>query len=234
MKLKDFLTNIAITDLQGSPFIERGDYKISEKDLPRVISYLNQGLEYFSANYLIKTNRVVIKLKNGITKYYLDSSHAYSTSGSIHTKYICDTLDNPFQDDVLLITDIQGSRGTHFSINDRYNYPNVELLEYNCIELEQFYGEEYLIVSYVAKHPTISLTEPRDSNVDIRIPSSYIVPLQTYVACLLYQSMGGGHIQESNALFAKFSTLMEKINLSGIGSVPNLETNIKPELGGWI
>ena len=68
----------------------------------------------------------------------------------------------------------------------------------------------------------------------INIPSSYRTALQTYVACLVLQNMGGEHLQESNALFAKFKTLTEELKLHGIGTITTVGTNIKPMLRGLI
>ena len=46
--------------------------------------------------------------------------------------------------------------------------------------------------------------------------------------------MGGEHLQESNALFAKFKTLTEELKLQGIGTVTTVGTNIRPMLRGWL
>ena len=46
--------------------------------------------------------------------------------------------------------------------------------------------------------------------------------------------MGGEHLNESNALYAKFKTIIEELKLNGIGTVTQSGLNIKPKLRGWI
>lgn len=235
LKLKDFLQNIALGELQGSPVVEIGSWEINPDRVPQVIQALNQGLEYFYSNFPLRTNEVILKVTNGITRYYLDSDYAISSDNANgFVKYIMDTPDRPFQDDVLHITSVESTSGLHFTLNDANSYININVPEYNCVQVENSHGSEYLLVKYMARHPKISLTEPRDSNVRIYIPSSYETALQTYVACLVYQNMGGNHLQESNALYAKFKSITEELKLSGIGVLTQTGYNIKPHLRGWV
>lgn len=233
MKVKDFLQQIALGELSGSHLIDVDNYQLDEKHLPKVLHFLNQGLEYFYSNFPLRTNEVVIKLTNGITRYYLDSDYAFSND-SRFIKFIMDTPDRPFQDDVLHITEVVSTSGLVFTINDPNSDINVNIPEYNCIEVINNHQQQYLLIKYLANHPKIKLTETYSSNVKIHIPSSFETALQTYVACLVYNSMGGKHLNESNALFAKFKTLTEELKLTGIGTLTQSGVNIKPQLRGWI
>lgn len=234
MKLKDFLQQIALGELSGSHLVDLASYEIETKHLPKVIHFLNQGLEYFYSNHPLRTNEVIIKLTNGINRYYLDSDYALSSDSYDGTKYIMDTPDKPFQDDVLHVLEVVSTDGLYFTLNDPNSYININTPEYNCIQVDNFHGAEYLLIKYQAGHPKIRLTEPRTSNVKISIPSSYETALQTYVACLVYNSMGGKHLNESNALFAKFKSLTEELKLTGIGLTTQTGVNIKPQLRGWV
>lgn len=234
MKVKDFLEQIALGELSGSHLIDVDNYKLDEKHLPKVLHFLNQGLEYFYSNFPLRTNEVIIKLTNGITRYYLDSDYALSNVDSKFTKFIMDTPDRPFINDVLHITEVISTSGVMFTINDYYSDINVNIPEYNCVEVTNFHQQKYLLIKYLANHPKIELTESYESNVKIHIPSSFETALQTYVACLVYNSMGGKHLNESNALFAKFKSLTEELKLTGIGTLTQTGVNIKPQLRGWI
>lgn len=224
LKLKDFLQNIALGELQSSPLIPIGAWEINPDRVPQVIQALNQGLEYFYSNFPLKINEVIIKLEKGTTRYYLDSFY----------DYIQDTPEKPFKDDVLHILAVRSTNGREYTINDDYGTFSIHTPEYNCVQVNGTIPENYLVIQYQAKHPDIPLTEPMSSNFPIHIPSSYRTALQTYVACLVLQNMGGEHLTESNALFAKFKTLTEELKQQGIGTTTTVVTNIKPMIRGWL
>ena len=229
VKLKDFLQSIALGELQSSPLVPIGAWELNPDRVPQVIQALNQGLEYFYSNFPLKQNEVIIQLRDGTTRYYLDDYYSIRNGG-----YIMDTVEKPFQNDVLHILSVHSTQGREYAINDDYGSFSIHTPEYNCVQVNGRTPENYLVIKYQAKHPEIPLTEPMSSEYPISIPSSYRTALQTYVACLVLQNMGGEHLQESNALFAKFKTLKEELKLQGIGTVTTVGTNIRPMLRGWL
>ena len=233
MKLSELFQNLALGELSSSSLVSIGSYEIDSNQLPKVIHSVNQALEYFYSNFPLKLNEVVIQLRQDTSLYYLDSEYAYSNPNGSNYKFICDSLEKPFQDDVLHILEVSDTSGNIFPLNDSNSAYSIHTPEYNCIRTNNI-NRQYLVVKYQANHPKIPLTETISSNVRIQIPSSYRTALQTYVACLVLQNMGGSHLSESNALFAKFKTLTEELKLQGIGTVTQTGSNIKPQLRGWI
>lgn len=233
MKLKDLFQNLALGELSNSSLVEIGQFEIDKKQLPKVIHAANQTLEYFYSNFSLKINEVIIQLSEGISRYYLDHDYAFSNLDS-NIKYIMDTYENPFQNDVLHILQVKSLNGYSYPLNDLNSNIAIHTPEYNCIQISDMVQDRFLVITYQAGHQRIPLTEQLNSNFAIQIPSSYRTALQTYIACLVLQNMGGNHINESNALFAKFKTLTEELKLQGIGTITQTGINIKPQLGGWI
>jgi len=233
MKLKDLFQNLALGELSSSSLVEIGQFEIDKKQLPKVIHSVNQALEYFYSNFPLKINEVTIRLSEGMSRYYLDYDYAVSNPNAI-MPYIMDTHDRPFQDDVLHILQVKSINGYSYPLNDTNVHTAIHTPEYNCVHITDSIQDKYLVITYQAGHSRIPLTEPISSNFAIQIPSSYRTALQTYVACLVLQNMGGNHLNESNALFAKFKTLTEELKLQGIGTVVQTGINIKPMLGGWV
>ena len=234
MRLADFLQNIALGELSGSSMVDINSFEILAANLPKVIQSINQGLEYFYSNFVLKQNNITIQLRDGISHYYLDDIYALSNESSTYTKYILDTHDKPFTNDVIKILAVNGMNGYEFTLNDPYSISSIFTPEYNCIHVPNSLNEKYLSVRYQAAHPKIPLTEPLTSNVRINLPSSFNTALQTYVASLIYQNMGGNNVQIANNLFAKFKTLTEELKLTGIGILPQVGNNIKPMLRNWL
>lgn len=233
MKLRDLFQNLALGELSSSSLIGIGSYEIDANQLPKVIHATNQALEYFYSNFPLKINEVIIQVRTDTSLYYLDYDYADSNPMRKSNAFIMDTPEKPFLNDVLHILEVSNTSGLIYPLNDPMSYTSIHTPEYNCIKTNNV-QDRYLVVKYQASHPIIPLTEPMNSNVRIQIPSSYRTALQTYIACLVLQNMGGNHLNESNALFAKFKTLTEELKLQGIGTVTQTGSNIKPQLRGWI
>lgn len=235
MRLNELFQRLALGELSGSPLVDISGYEIQREHLPKVINFINQGLEYIYSNFSLRTNSVIIKLVKGTTRYYLDSDYSISNPNAEgYVRYVIDSLDKPFKDDVLQIVNVVSTDGMTFTLNDINSLYNVNTPEYNCVEVRNSFGQEYLLVTYRAMHPKIPLDESIDSRFKLLLPSSYATALQTYVACLLLQNMGGVNIEQSNALFAKFKSLEEQLRENSFNDEATLGVNIKPSLGGWV
>lgn len=235
MKLSEFLQNIALGELESSKLVEMGGWEIQPKYYPKVINALNQALDYFYSVFPLKENQLILRLIPNITRYYLDSDYADSNPQA-KLKYIADTVNNPYENDVLQIEAVFNEKGESLSINDPFTFTGVSTPEYNCIQvLDTILNTcKYLTVLYKAKHKRIPLNANPD-NVEVSIPSSFEGALQTYVASLIYMfTHGEDNKMLSNSLFAKFKTQVEELKAQGIGYKPMHGINIKPILGGWL
>lgn len=78
MRLNELFQRLALGELSGSPLVDISGYEIQREHLPKVINFINQGLEYIYSNFSLRTNSVIIKLVKGTTRYYLDSDYSIS------------------------------------------------------------------------------------------------------------------------------------------------------------
>lgn len=235
MKLSDFLQDIALNDLQGSSVVELTGYSINKEQLPKVIQAINQALEYLFSVFPLKQSQVIIKLQDGISRYYLDSDYAMSNHSNLLPKYIMDTEHEPFIDDVLHIQSITTDNGYTLPINDVFNQVGIMIPEYNCIQISDGVRQhKHLVVTYRAKHPRIPLDTTYNTKLTINIPASFNGALQAYVASTVYNSLGGSeYAQLGQFYYAKFKTITEELKLQGIGEQSMLGINIKPSINGW-
>lgn len=235
MKLSDFLQDIALNELQGSSVVELTGFHINKEQLPKVIQAINQSLEYFFSIFPLKQSQAIIKLQDGISRYYLDSDYAMSNFDSNYPKYIMDTAHEPFSDDVLLIQQVSTENGYNLVMNDTFNPASVQIPEYNCVLIpDSIRHHKHLVVTYRAKHPRIPLDSTYDSKLTINIPASLNGALQAYVASTVYNSLGGAeYAQIGQFYYGKFKTMTDELKLHGIGEQSMLGLNIKPMLRGW-
>lgn len=234
MKLRQLLSDMALGELQGSPAVETGTYNILPAYLPKIIQSLNRALDYFYTVFPFKQSNLIIQLYSGLSHYYLTSKYAMSNLLSTEkVRYIMDSPEYPFRDDLIKVLAVQDMEGNQLPINDYFSPYSVMLPEYNCIHVPNM-TEGQLSVLYRAKHPEIPYTEPLDLDWEINIPASFQSALQAYVACLFYQNMGGSKHNESNAYYAKFRTLVEELQRQGLGVEEGITINQKPYMRGWI
>lgn len=190
-------------------------------------------MDHFYTLFAFKEDGVLVETRKGISYYYLDSKYAESNRESSEIKYIKDSDNHPFTDDVIKILSVYDLRGNEYPINDITNPRSVFLREYNCIQIPNGV-EGILSIQYQAKHSRIPLNVAYDSEIEINIPAPYLSALQAYVACIFLQNMGGNKLNDSNAFYARYKTLVADLLNEGVGSQDNTGVNIRPQLGGWI
>lgn len=232
MKFKDLIENLALGELSGTYMVETGQFNISPKYLPRLISVINRSLDNFYTIFPLKEKQVLIHLRKGISHYYLDSKFATSKKDDNLPKYVIDNDLNPFDDDVIKINGVATLDGRNVGIDDIFQPFSVMIPEYNCIHVPNDLGVEYLSITYQARHQHIPLSEDPASNFEINIPDVMLSAFMAYVACIALQSKGNHDI--SNAFFAKYQTQMEMLLNNGIGNRDHVGISILPKLRGWI
>lgn len=234
MKLKDLLQDLALGDLSGSYLVENGTNQINPIHLPKVIHFINRSLENFYTMFPLKEQQIILQLINGVSTYYLLGMFALSNKQSNKIKYIMDSDVEPFLEDVIKIINVSTLDGRDFTIDDAYSNFNVFVPEYNCIRIPDKLDVNQIVVTYQAKHKLIDISESANSEEEINIPLPMYSAFSAYIACLILQSMGGGKLEESNALYAKYQTQVDLLKAQGVGLKPILGINIKPYKYGWI
>lgn len=238
MKLKELFQNLALGDLVNTPFVGLNGYELDKTKLPRVINAINQALTYIHTTFFIKQKQVIVRINDFQTNYYLDSDYSITNHLSKHHKYIVDTDEDKFLDDVLQVLGVFDLQGHALPLNDSFAVGSIHTPEYNCIQVTDAIKRmniNSLVVVYKANHRTIPLNEPLDSELTISLPSSYDSLLQAYVAYLLYMNMGKADtVNLSSQYFAKVNTLTQQLTQQGIGVINQTGTNVRPQLRGWI
>lgn len=234
IKFKDLVQDLVLGDLSATALLETGSSEINKKYLPKLISSINKALENFYSIFDLKEDSLIIELQPSHSHYYLHSDYAYSNHEKQGLKYIVDNDLKPFNNDVILILDISTLDGRALAINDPHSLFGVMIPQPNCILIPKDLGVKYLNVLYKANHPLIPLTEPETSEYEIEIPNGMYSAFSAYVACLFLQTMGGGKIEQSNALFARYSTQVQLLQANGIGIKQEIGTNYKPYIREWI
>lgn len=234
MLLKDLFQDLALGELQGSPVVETGGFTVADMQVPKVIQAINQALEHFYSIYPLKEAQVIIEMIPEMYHYYVSSEFAMSNDSAKY-KYVMDSKENPYEDDLLKVLEVRTLTGEPVSIDDTYARLGVKLPEFNClVPTEELRKYEKVVVRYKAKHKRIPYDEPIDSRWIVNIPASYSGALQAYIASNIYNALGGGeYAQLGQFYFGKYKSLMEELMAVGFGSNQTLGINTGLYRGGW-
>lgn len=245
MKLADVFESLALGELSGSSYTELNGYELIPNQLPKVINAINQGMTFIHTQLPIKHNQILLQITDGIGTYYLDKRYAVSNENSDSlVRYILDTKERPFKEDILNIVGVFSLEGHQYPLNDQYAIGSLFTPDFNSISVPLAMWLDHtkpnnavdkLVILYQANHEKIPLTEPLDSNFTINLSPTYLAILYAYVAHLLFMQIGTPEgVNQSNTYFAKFNTLIETAKEQGIGVITQTGVNIKPLLRGYL
>lgn len=224
------LSNISI----GDP--ELGS--ISPSDYAKVVSHVQAGLTALHQRFLLRSGEVAIQQYEGILKYWLKLDYAQTNVTSLQPiRYIIDTADDPFIENVLKIEQIFDELGDEFKINDGSVDVPIYTPRYNCLTISPTYTNPMWFVNYRADYPRIEIDGDFDpAEVELDIPSWLEEPLQAYIAGRIMN--GRSHsvfegVAEGDKYMARYEQLCQTIEFQNLDADDN-ETYDRIGENGWV
>lgn len=207
----------------------------TEEKLPQLISFINLGLIQIYSKLPIIEKQVTIQEYPQISLYKLSSMYArHNHLSKVKHKYILDTPDNPFTDDVLFITGICDENGFAIPLNDEHHRRSIFISSYDTIQIPNADENEAVFVIYRAKPRCIN-PETKNLNQEIELPDYLLEALTAFVGFKAHQAIGSQEsLAASQAFYQRFTELINQAitdNIAGDGVLP---TNIKPRMRGYI
>lgn len=219
-------------------YMKNSDLATLERDIPHekfmdfFFSNLNLGLLALCSKFPVLEKQLEIRRFPHMSIYKLSRDYCLSNwESKKEPKYIIDTEEEPFLDDVLTIISGFDSHGREILLND-LNRPITTMFtgvhSINIPETNHWDEKAYFI--YRAKHPKVTCIEE-----DLLIPDYFLDALTYYIASRMYATKTD---QESLGLHQQYVQMYEAEvqRITQENYMPNSNTphNIKPILGGWI
>ena len=127
----------------------------------QVLTWVNLGLKELYKRFFLSSKEIYIQQHVEISVYVLDSKYAQTNTDSpipIEDRYIMDTVDAPFQDDILKIEEVYDEDGNRLPLNDITEPTSVFTPSYRSIQIPEPNDENSLSVQYRASHPRVIYT----------------------------------------------------------------------------
>lgn len=223
--LQEVLDNLTYGDLSHISIGGADLGFIADKDFPKIVSCINNALTALHKRFLLKTDELKLQLYSDITTYYLRTAYAVSdTTNPGNTKYIIDSLADPFTGNLFKVESILNTNGQSLTFNDpsisedNPIYVNGDIIQstpiyipnYDTIILTPSSTLELLTIRYRADHPKIVITTDfNPSTVELHIPPSIIDALSLNVAARLYNPLTSGDGERSAASAYMYQYEME-------------------------
>lgn len=207
---------------------------IQASDIPAVINQINMGLTALHTQFPLKERELVIQQFDHITEYKLNSLYALTNDDpSINYKYIMDSVENPFLDDLIRIERAFDEGGNSVPLNDDYADQSWFTVAWDTIQITRPVSTNVSIIMYRAKHPTIPV-DVDTSRTLVDIPPMLEEALQAYVASRCYVALGNqSSAQLSSYYSARYNEQIDIVERKNSFHSSDGDSNIKLGMKGF-
>lgn len=209
-----------------------GEIKIER--YPEMVTYFNSALLNLHGRFLIREDELVLQQHDSVTLYKLEPKYATNSGSNELIKYIIDTPNNLFLDNILRIERVYDELAKELPINDSTKSDSIYTPKYNVIQIPLPVATNALTIIYRGNHPRI---KPKDLNPlleEIDIPDVLIEALLNYISYKIMMPLGGNEFGNiSQEFLIKYETACKHVLDYKLLSSDNT-SNIKLELFGWV
>ena len=224
---------------------------IDDTNYESILAHVNLAMLALYKRFPLKEGHVTVQLQAGKIAYPITSNFAASNRRSQESfKYVLDTMEFPFLDDIFKIENVQTDQGLDMALNDQQDEfsvytPSVNLLQVpwdiaaKLDELPNEWKTSTVTVSYQAMPVPIvkGMGNFDPTRVEVELPYSHLEPLLLYVASRVNNPIGiingNTNFTMGNNYAAKYEAAcqaLETVNLR----VDQGSQNHRLEKNGWV
>ena len=248
MNLQEVFEQLSVGEFSQMSIGSQEAGEINETNWNRVIPHINLGLTAIYTRFNLKEGRLLLDLLPDRSTYPLHSDYAVSNLRSqMLERYILDTEDAPFEDDLLKVEKVITEPGARLALNDGANpwsvlTPNMKtvvipkaILEKNP-DLPDDLKTDKLEIIYRANHRKIiiPLGYFNPEREELEIPESHLAALLYFVASRVHNPIGMvNEFHAGNSYAAKYEMECQRLENAGL-AIDVGESNTRFESGGWV
>lgn len=236
MKLNNVIQKLNVGALTSVAITNKGA-GIKSIDYPQICSHINDFVSDFYTRFHLLNKEVVIRAIAGKREYFFDYKYAESnTSSNEPVKYIVDSHDNPFQEDVSVVRSVTSTTGEELPVNDPNNRCSVFITGFNSIQVPEGYNKEGMgfSVIYEANAPELPLDTGIDLTTNILLPRFIQKGLVAYVEGSIFLNMGGNNVNKGVALRNIAEEEVRKVEREGLLPPKDVQVRIGERLEDWL
>lgn len=233
MNLNTLFEQLAYGELSQHRVGKEGTIALA--DYPMLISHINHGLTLLHARLPLQHKELTLVQFKHITDYRLDPKYSVSAADpDVIDKYILDTVEEPFSDDLIRIQSVFDGAGCNIPLNDEYAPNSWFTPNPDTIQIPYPVDGNVAAIIYRANHIRIPTDTVDAKSVNIELPTVLENALAAHVASRVFVSLGSVTSGQLSSYYGKLYQAevaqVERLNL-----LQSSESNsdIKFEKGGW-
>lgn len=226
MLLSTIYTHLAYGELKQLPVSDAGALKVAS--YPEVISFINLALIDLHTKFNILEKSIILLPYDHITQYELSYDFALTNPadpGETY-RYIRDTDNDPFTDDILKITAVVDEDGTNVPLNDATSTYSVFTPAHNILEVPSPEEISELGIMYRAYPVEIPIDDVSPTTYEVDIGRNFLQPLLAFVGYRAHLSLPKGDGILSAASFNRYKAICKEIRDNGT-TIRDSNTNNK-------
>jgi hypothetical protein len=225
MLLQTVLDHLKTGDLSLSNLGGNDEDGVYSNNTKQIINHINLGMIDIYKRFNLSLKEIYVDQYAHIQKYNLNKKHALSNKESTLIKYISDTEDDPFQNDILQIVDVANELGCSLPLNNSNECNSLFTPKYNVIQNPCPVDGNTIIVIYRAAPELLTVSCDADQELDL--PVTFLEPLLYFVAYRIKAARPDQEsLIESNSYFNKYLAGLDLIKAQGLYASFNT-TNLK-------
>lgn len=230
MTLEDLYTSLSLGVLSNLVEGDEGSGMIPHRHQAKVVNAVNQALTTLHGRFLLQVQEVQIRAYSSMTLYPLRKIYADQDATLVTQKFISDTVELPFKDDVLKILEIFDDDGVKIPFD--VDGAKIFLPNPSTIQLaEPVTGDTYFIL-YQAKHPKLL---PNTLEQEVSLPEILVPALEAFVAHLILSPKNGQeHAAKSAEYYAKYEMVCSEVEDKDLVSTSLAQSSEKLDERGFI
>ena len=175
---------------------------IEAKDYPKIVNGINNALTAIHKRFLLRKEEIQLQQQSGVSTYYIRSDFAASnTANPSVTKYLIDSAEKPFQDNLFKIESVTHADGTDWPLNDSSQEYPLFTPSFDVLVMPPSDPLEVVKIGYRANHPRIAIPDTGfdPKLIQLHIPASMLDALSLNIASRIYTPLTAGDGQNSAA-----------------------------------
>lgn len=235
MNLREVITLLSEGELSSINLGGSGDLGVKPEHYPMLTRHIYLGLSELHSRFNLRVKELYLQLVEPITVYTFHTKYRYyNTASTEPIKYIIDTPDEEFKDDLLSIVGVYDSAGGMMDLNSTSGQRPVFTPSYNQLQVPYYSNGELISVAYRAKPNELKWVDESSLDQVIDLPHSLIQGLLFYVAYKLYGSkLDADSISKSNLYYQQYEASVMQAQNQGL-LLPNGFANYKLKENGWV
>lgn len=228
MLLNDLFESLSYGPLSNLSIGGEGSGTIPVASQPRLTHLANLAILGIYKKFSILEKEVILQANAGQTVYPLEKQYAESDPTEVDHKFILDTVDDPFEEDVLKILGIYDELGTELPLNDADDEESLFLPGQTIVQIPKPVTGNIYYVLYQAKPPLLDTRAEVDLTQEIPLPDVLYAPLVSNIAYRVMSPMAG---QEATAKaqehLATYNSLCDEVEFRDLARTSLVTTSHK-------